>query len=265
MGRGKVQLKRIENKISRQVTFSKRRNGLLKKAQEISVLCDAEVALIVFSTKGKLYEYSSDSSMTRILERYERYSHTEGDPVVTDLDSQEGWPVEYKKLRSRFELLQKTQRQYMGEELEPLSIKELHQLELQLDSSLKRIRLRKTQLLLDSITELRKKAMSLQQQNEDLARKVQEKAATLDKLQAAGSEQVQRRAVAFLFNKLPSSLSNGRHAIRNGEAEEEMVEMAETVEEEEEDCPEQVHLQPQQKGDDLLMPPPPSPWTLQLI
>lgn len=61
MGRGRVQLKRIENKISRQVTFSKRRSGLLKKAHEISVLCDAEVALIVFSTKGKLFEYSTES------------------------------------------------------------------------------------------------------------------------------------------------------------------------------------------------------------
>ncbi|KAL6587576.1 Agamous-like MADS-box protein AGL8 [Orobanche minor] len=61
MGRGKVQLKRIENKISRQVTFSKRRSGLLKKAHEISVLCDAEVGLIVFSNKGKLCEYSTDS------------------------------------------------------------------------------------------------------------------------------------------------------------------------------------------------------------
>ncbi|TXG51646.1 hypothetical protein EZV62_024170 [Acer yangbiense] len=62
MGRGRVQLKRIENKINRQVTFSKRRSGLLKKANEISVLCDAEVALIVFSTKGKLFEYATDSS-----------------------------------------------------------------------------------------------------------------------------------------------------------------------------------------------------------
>ena len=61
MGRGPVQLKRIENKVSRQVTFSKRRSGLLKKAHEISVLCDAEVALIIFSTKGKLFEYSTDS------------------------------------------------------------------------------------------------------------------------------------------------------------------------------------------------------------
>lgn len=61
MGRGRVQLKRIENKINRQVTFSKRRSGLLKKAHEISVLCDAEVALIVFSTKGKLFEYATKS------------------------------------------------------------------------------------------------------------------------------------------------------------------------------------------------------------
>lgn len=59
MGRGRVELKRIENKINRQVTFSKRRNGLLKKAYELSILCDAEVALIIFSSRGKLYEFGS--------------------------------------------------------------------------------------------------------------------------------------------------------------------------------------------------------------
>ncbi|KAG6777578.1 hypothetical protein POTOM_017403 [Populus tomentosa] len=66
MGRGRVQLKRIENKINRQVTFSKRRTGLLKKAHEISVLCDADVALIVFSTRGKLFEYSTDSRFSGV-------------------------------------------------------------------------------------------------------------------------------------------------------------------------------------------------------
>ena len=66
MGRGRVQLKRIENKTSQQVTFSKRRTGLLKKAHEISVLCDAQVALILFSTKGKLFEYSSESRFVLI-------------------------------------------------------------------------------------------------------------------------------------------------------------------------------------------------------
>ena len=59
MGRGKVELKRIENPTSRQVTFSKRRNGLLKKAFELSILCDAEVALVIFSPSGKGYQFAS--------------------------------------------------------------------------------------------------------------------------------------------------------------------------------------------------------------
>jgi MADS-box transcription factor, plant len=58
-GRGKIEIKRIENSTNRQVTFCKRRNGLLKKAYELSVLCDAEVALIVFSGRGRLYEYAN--------------------------------------------------------------------------------------------------------------------------------------------------------------------------------------------------------------
>lgn len=66
MGRGRVELKRIENKINRQVTFAKRRNGLLKKAYELSVLCDAEVSLIIFSTRGKLYEFCSSSRFISI-------------------------------------------------------------------------------------------------------------------------------------------------------------------------------------------------------
>ncbi|PHU17502.1 hypothetical protein BC332_13197 [Capsicum chinense] len=61
MGRGKVELRRTENKTNRQVTFSKRRGGLVKKAQQISVLCDAEVALIIFFHNAKLFEFSSDS------------------------------------------------------------------------------------------------------------------------------------------------------------------------------------------------------------
>lgn len=52
-------LERIENKASRQVTFSKRRKGLIKKAYELSVLCDAEVGLIIFSGRGKPFEFGS--------------------------------------------------------------------------------------------------------------------------------------------------------------------------------------------------------------
>jgi len=59
MGRGKIEIKKIENVNSRQVTFSKRRTGLMKKAKELSVLCDAEIAVIIFSCTGKVYDFSS--------------------------------------------------------------------------------------------------------------------------------------------------------------------------------------------------------------
>ncbi|KAI0493662.1 hypothetical protein KFK09_023783 [Dendrobium nobile] len=63
MVRGRTEMRRIENPTSRQVTFSKRRNGLLKKAFELSVLCEAEIGLIVFSPRGKLYEFSSSRKL----------------------------------------------------------------------------------------------------------------------------------------------------------------------------------------------------------
>lgn len=59
MAREKIKIKKIDNVTARQVTFSKRRRGLFKKAEELSVLCDVEVALIIFSATGKLFEYSS--------------------------------------------------------------------------------------------------------------------------------------------------------------------------------------------------------------
>ncbi|KAL3824722.1 hypothetical protein ACJIZ3_020751 [Penstemon smallii] len=175
MGRGKVQLKRIENKINRQVTFSKRRSGLLKKAHEISVLCDADVGLIVFSTKGKLFEYATDSCMERILERYERYSYAERQLTAPDLDSPGSWTIEHAKLKARVEVLQRNQRHYMGEDLDSLCLKELQNLEHQLDSSLKQIRSRKNQLMHESISDLQKKDKALQEQNNLLAKKIKEK------------------------------------------------------------------------------------------
>ncbi|KAH9676061.1 Developmental protein SEPALLATA 1 [Citrus sinensis] len=139
MGRGRVELKRIENKINRQVTFAKRRNGLLKKAYELSVLCDAEVALIIFSNRGKLYEFCSSSSMLKTLERYQKcsYGAVEVNKPAKELESSYR---EYLKLKTRFESLQRTQRNLLGEDLGPLNSKELEQLERQLESSLKHVR-----------------------------------------------------------------------------------------------------------------------------
>ncbi|KAJ3698201.1 hypothetical protein LUZ61_001906 [Rhynchospora tenuis] len=77
--RGRVQLRRIENKTSRQVRFSKRRSGLFKKAFELAVLCDAEVALLVFSAGGKLFEYSSSASVGETYSRYKQFTSAKKD------------------------------------------------------------------------------------------------------------------------------------------------------------------------------------------
>ncbi|KAL0387113.1 UNVERIFIED_CONTAM: MADS-box protein JOINTLESS [Sesamum radiatum] len=67
MVRQKIEIKKISALSARQVTFSKRRRGLFKKAQELSTLCDAEIALIVFSATGKLFHYSSSSTLPEIF------------------------------------------------------------------------------------------------------------------------------------------------------------------------------------------------------
>ncbi|KAK4354228.1 hypothetical protein RND71_026422 [Anisodus tanguticus] len=156
MGRGRVELKRIENKINRQVTFAKRRNGLLKKAYELSVLCDAEVALIIFSSRGKLYEFCSTSSMMATLEKYQQCSYASLDPMQSATDTQNNYQ-EYVRLKARVELLQRSQRNLLGEDLGTLNTKELEQLEHQLDASLKQIRSKKTQSMLDQLADLQQK------------------------------------------------------------------------------------------------------------
>ncbi|GKV26616.1 hypothetical protein SLEP1_g35881 [Rubroshorea leprosula] len=76
MGRGKIEIRRIDNSTNRQVTFSKRRNGLLKKARELAILCDAEVGLMIFSSTGKLYEYASTRSALLHIFIYVVYGNT---------------------------------------------------------------------------------------------------------------------------------------------------------------------------------------------
>ncbi|KAM7268575.1 hypothetical protein ACFE04_010741 [Oxalis oulophora] len=174
MGRGRVELKRIENKINRQVTFAKRRNGLLKKAYELSVLCDAEVALIIFSNRGKLYEFCSSNSMVRTLEKYQKCSYgallDAGRPI---LETQNNYQ-EYLKLKARVEVLQRSQRNFLGEDLGTLNTKELEQLENQLESSLKHIRSTKTQLMLDQLADLQQREHMMLEANKALRRKLEE-------------------------------------------------------------------------------------------
>ncbi|KAL3636535.1 hypothetical protein CASFOL_018834 [Castilleja foliolosa] len=212
MGRGKVELKKIENKISRQVTFSKRRSGLLKKANEISVLCDAEVGLIVFSNKGKLTQFSSDSSMERIIEKYERCFYVEKNVVTADSEPKvDDWCAEHRKLSARIELLQKNMRNYEGEDLDPLGLRELQRLQHQLDNALKRVRTKKNQLMLESISQLQKKGKSLLDQNNLLAKKLKEreKEETDEHIQEKQAQT--SHELLHAPNNSPTAFSGGSH------------------------------------------------------
>lgn len=173
MGRGRVELKRIENKINRQVTFAKRRNGLLKKAYELSVLCDAEVALIIFSNRGKLYEFCSSSCMLKTLERYQKCSYGALEVSRPAKETETSYR-EYIKLKARYEALQRTQRNLLGEDLGALSTTELEQLERQLETTLKQIRSTKTQCMIDKLHELHNTEQALLETNRTLRAKLDE-------------------------------------------------------------------------------------------
>ncbi|XP_057507110.1 agamous-like MADS-box protein MADS1 isoform X1 [Actinidia eriantha] len=142
MGRGKIEIKRIENTTNRQVTFCKRRNGLLKKAYELSVLCDAEVALIVFSSRGRLYEYANNSVRSTI----DRYKKACSDVLNTGSVSESNtqfYQQESNKLRRQIKDMQSSNRHILGEALSSLTFKELKNLEGRLEKAISRIRSKK--------------------------------------------------------------------------------------------------------------------------
>ncbi|KAB2045152.1 hypothetical protein ES319_D01G140900v1 [Gossypium barbadense] len=130
MAREKIKIKKIDNLTARQVTFSKRRRGLFKKAEELSVLCDAEVALIIFSATGKLFEFAS-SSMKDKLGRYNLHSNKLDQPSL--------------------------ELQMRGEDLQGLNIDELQQLEKLLELGLTRVLETKGERIMNEISSLETK------------------------------------------------------------------------------------------------------------
>lgn len=170
MAREKIQIKKIDSLTARQVTFSKRRRGLLKKASELSLLCDAQVALIIFSATGKLFEYSS-SSMLEILDRYKCHMNSR---VNQDRPSLELQLENSNHARLTKEVADKSHqlRQMEGEDLQGLNAEELQQLETKLEMGLNRVIQVKEERILNEIAALEKKGAQLTEENQQLKGKM---------------------------------------------------------------------------------------------
>ncbi|KAK6922651.1 Transcription factor, K-box [Dillenia turbinata] len=143
MGRGKIEIKKIENPTNRQVTYSKRRNGIFKKAQELTVLCDATISLIMISNNQKLHEYTSPNTTTKKV--YDMYQRAMG----VDL-----WHSHYEKMQENLKKLKKINdklrsdiRHRMGEDLDDLSIGELKSLQQNMIEAKEKIRVRRVKSL----------------------------------------------------------------------------------------------------------------------
>ncbi|KAK7292561.1 hypothetical protein RJT34_15412 [Clitoria ternatea] len=203
MVRGKTQLKRIENATSRQVTFSKRRNGLLKKAFELSVLCDAEVALIIFSPRGKLYEFAS-SSMLDTIARYRRHAKDDTPATLRSVEQDmQQLKQEAAIMMKKIEFLEASKRQLLGEGLEACSIDEVQRIEQQLEKSLNIIRARKNHVFDEQIEQLREKEKTLVAENAMLSEKygIPPQPKRMDQIESSPSSDVETE----LFIGLPDT------------------------------------------------------------
>nr|XP_043624956.1 agamous-like MADS-box protein AGL27 [Erigeron canadensis] len=179
MGRRKLEMKRIEDKSSRQVTFSKRRSGLFKKARHLSLLCEVDIAVIVFSAGGKLYEFSagasSSSSSNRvehIISRYQKSCIEAEESTINLADKDLEFVLPCKKFQTCKELLQTVDRLVEGNDTEELSVANMTQLELELDDALVQTRLRKTQLLMEYISTLQEEQRKLREGKEEMEKQV---------------------------------------------------------------------------------------------
>ncbi|XP_029635745.1 myocyte-specific enhancer factor 2C isoform X3 [Octopus sinensis] len=96
MGRKKIQISRIGDERNRQVTFTKRKFGLMKKAYELSVLCDCEIALIIFNSANKLFQYAS-TDMDKVLLKYTEYNEPHESRTNKDIIESIDWPQALNK------------------------------------------------------------------------------------------------------------------------------------------------------------------------
>uniref|UniRef100_A0A8R7QLC1 MADS-box transcription factor 16 n=1 Tax=Triticum urartu TaxID=4572 RepID=A0A8R7QLC1_TRIUA len=144
MGRlGKFEIKRIQDATGRQVCYSKRRSGIMKKARELAVLCDAQVAVVVLSSTGKHHHFCSDGADIKGI--FDCYQQATGTSLWTE--QYEEMQRTLSRLKDINRNLRTEIRQRMGEDLDALEFGELRGLEQSVDAALEVVRQRKYQVI----------------------------------------------------------------------------------------------------------------------
>ncbi|MCL7046571.1 hypothetical protein MKW94_004335 [Papaver nudicaule] len=164
MGRGKIEIKRIENSTNRQVTYSKRKNGILKKAKEITILCDAHVSLVIFSSTGKMNEYCS-SPLIKQLDRYQKASGNK----LWDA-KHEYLSAEVDRVKKENDNMQIELRHLKGEDLTPLNPRELIPIESALDDGIVGVKAK----IKEHYRALKKRTRMLEEDNKRLLTRLQQ-------------------------------------------------------------------------------------------
>uniref|UniRef100_A0AAU7LJG7 MADS68 n=1 Tax=Hippophae rhamnoides TaxID=193516 RepID=A0AAU7LJG7_9ROSA len=181
MARGKVQLKKIENPVHRQVTFCKRRTGLFKKAKELSVLCDAEIGVFIHSSQGKIFELSTKGDMQGLIESYMKSTRPELIQADQAVENQSMHAKrEINMLNQEIDILQKGLRYMFGVETGTMTLDELQVLEKNLEIWIYHIRSAKMDIMFQEIQLLRNKEGILKAANEYLKDKIEENIGAFD-------------------------------------------------------------------------------------
>ncbi|KAM1777594.1 hypothetical protein ACFX11_044242 [Malus domestica] len=165
----KIKIRRIDYLPARQVTFSKRRRGIFKKAEELSILCESEVAVIIFSQTGKLFDFSS-SSTKDVIARYKSHTGEKSNQSMLDQLQLE----KENTIRLSKELEDKTRklRHLKGEELQDLDLDELQKLEKLVEASHGRVMETKEKKIMSEIMALAKKGDELVEANNQLKQRM---------------------------------------------------------------------------------------------
>ncbi|XP_075106816.1 agamous-like MADS-box protein AGL65, partial [Nicotiana tabacum] len=95
--RVRINIRRLETSSNRQVTYCKKRSGILKKAKEISVLCDIDILLLMFSPTGKPTLFQGErSNFDEIIAKFAQLTPQER--AKRKLESLETLRKTFKKL-----------------------------------------------------------------------------------------------------------------------------------------------------------------------